>query len=251
MTRTLHIDEFVVRRGATTVAGPISLDVHPGEVVALVGRNGSGKTSFLAGAAGVLSNHGTIEVNGTPLAGTTARQRLLAGLALCPSGRHLFGDMTVHDNVLLGGYTARATDARKRLAALQNQEAFGLIGARATQRAGTLSGGQQQIVALARALMSDPRVLLLDEPTAGLAPDAREDVAGIIRDFARGGEHSIVIAEENLEFAAAVGTRFIAFMGGKLLFQTEPGHRLEPAEVLKKLLEGEAQSALLHGGSDA
>jgi branched-chain amino acid transport system ATP-binding protein len=251
MTRSLYIDDFVVHRGATPVAGPISLDVHPGEIVALVGRNGSGKTSFLAGAAGVLPNRGTIEINGTPLSGATPRSRLLAGLALCPSGRHLFADMNVHDNVLLGGYTARAAEARKRLSALQSQEAFRLIETRATQRAGTLSGGQQQIVALARALMSDPRVLLLDEPTAGLAPEAREDVAGIMRDFVRGGERSIVIAEENLEFATAVGTRVVAFMGGKLLFQTEPGHRLEPADVLRKLLEGEAHSALQQGGSDA
>lgn len=242
MTASLHIGDFLVHRGATPVAGPISLDVHPGEIVALVGRNGSGKTSFLSGAAGVLPNRGTIDIDGKPLAETTARQRLLAGLSLCPSGRHLFPDMSVRDNVLLGGYTLKAREARTRLGSLSGQGVFHLIESRATQRAGTLSGGQQQIVALARALMSNPRVLLLDEPTAGLAPAAREQVADIIREFVSDGTHSVLIAEENLEFVTAVGTRFVAFMGGRLLFETEPGHRLSPPEILRKLLEGEAHA---------
>jgi branched-chain amino acid transport system ATP-binding protein len=247
MTKSFQIDSFIVRRGATPVAGPISLSVTPGEIVSLVGRNGSGKTSFLSGLAGVLPNKGSVVLRGTELAGMTPRQRLLAGLALCPSGRHLFADMTVHDNVLLGGYTVPQAVARSRMAALKEKAAFRLITDRSRQRAGTLSGGQQQIVAFARTLMSEPQILLLDEPTAGLAPEAREDVAEIIRDFIASGDRAIVVAEENLEFASAIGSRLIAFIGGRLLFDTGADHQLEPADVLERLLQGEVRSTLLKG----
>lgn len=247
MSESFRIDSFVVRRGATPVAGPISLTVAPGEIVSLVGRNGSGKTSFLSGLVAVLPNEGSAVLLGTQLAGMTPRERLLAGLALCPSGRHLFADMTVYDNVLLGGYTAPLAVAKSRMAALEKRAAFRLITDRRHQRAGTLSGGQQQIVAFARTLMSDPKILLLDEPTAGLAPETREDVAEIMREFVASGDRAIVVAEENLEFASAVGSRLIAFMCGRVLFDTGAGLQLEPAEILNRLLQGEAHSARLKG----
>lgn len=241
---SLRIDAFTVSRGSTPVAGPVSLAIGAGEIVALVGRNGSGKTSFLSGLAGVLPNRGSLAVMRTDLSGTSPARRLLAGLALCPSGRRLFNDMTVHENVLLGGYSASPVIARTRMAALEQKELFRLISERRRQRAGTLSGGQQQIVAFARTLMSDPKVLLLDEPTAGLAPDARENVAAIMRDFSATGDHAILVAEENLEFASAISNRIVAFMGGRVLFDTGPGHSLGPAEILEKLLEGEKGAAL-------
>jgi branched-chain amino acid transport system ATP-binding protein len=249
MSALLRVDDFVVRRGATPVVGPMSLEIGEGEIVVLVGRNGSGKSSFLSGIAGVLATDGAVALAGREIDRDTPRARLLAGLALCPSERHLFGDLTVRENVLLGAYTAGRREAQKRLDVLKQRPHFELLGERAKQRAGTLSGGQQQIVALARALMSHPRLLLLDEPTAGLAPEAREQVGEIVREFAGREGHSVIIAEENLDFACSIGSRLAAFLGGRLLF--ESSDRLTPGDVLQRLLEGEARSAAQFGGSHA
>jgi branched-chain amino acid transport system ATP-binding protein len=243
MTGLLQIRDLVVSRGATPVVGPLTLDVRAGEIVVLVGRNGSGKSSFLAGLAGVARSEGSVVLDGRELAAQSARKRLLAGLALCPSERHLFVDLNVHDNVMLGGYTAGRAEARRRIEILKRKEHFHLLNERSGQRAGTLSGGQQQVVALARALMSRPRVLLLDEPTAGLSPEAREQVAEVVRDVVKDGEHAVIIAEENLDFACSIGTRFAAFLGGRLLFESQAGDNLTPALILTKLLDGEARSA--------
>jgi branched-chain amino acid transport system ATP-binding protein len=247
MTPLLQIRDLVVRRGATPVAGPLSLEVATGEVVALVGRNGSGKSSLFAGLAGLLPCAGSILLRGQEVGRRAARDRLVAGLALCPSGRHLFPDLSVQDNVLLGGYTAGRRESRRRLSALEEIGSFRLLRERPKQRAGTLSGGQQQLVALARSLMSNPSLLLLDEPTAGLAPEAREHVADVVRDFARGEGRSVLIAEENLDFACSIGTRVAALLGGRLLFD-ETSERLTPVVVLQKLLQGETQSADQAGG---
>jgi branched-chain amino acid transport system ATP-binding protein len=251
MSALLQVREFVVRRGATPVVGPISLEVTEGEILVLVGRNGSGKSSFLSGLAGVLPTGGSVTLSGHEIIKESPRARVLAGLALCPSERHLFGDLTVRENVLLGAYTTGRREALERLVVLKERTHFQLLGDRSTQRAGTLSGGQQQIVALARALMSRPRLLLLDEPTAGLAPEAREQVGEIVREFARLDGHSVIIAEENLDFACSIGSRLAAFLGGQLLFHSSDADRFTPSEILQRLLEGEAHSAAQSGGSNA
>jgi branched-chain amino acid transport system ATP-binding protein len=251
MNGLLVVRDYTVRRGATPVAGPLSLDVREGEVLVLVGRNGSGKSSFLSGLAGVLVSGGTLVLGGRDISKERPRERLLAGLALCPSERHLFADLPVRENVLLGAYTSGRREAQRRFAELQERPHFRLLGDRSRQRAGTLSGGQQQIVALARALMSRPRLLLLDEPTAGLAPEAREQVGEIVRDFASRDGHGVILAEENLEFACSIGSRLVAFLGGRMLFDTTERDRFTPADVLQKLLEGEAHSAAPTGGSNA
>jgi branched-chain amino acid transport system ATP-binding protein len=251
MSVLLQVRDFVVRRGATPVVGPISIDIPEGEILVLVGRNGSGKSSFLSGLVGVLPSGGSVKLAGSEIVKDSPRARLLAGLALCPSERHLFGDLTVRENVLLGAYTATRREAQERLGLLQRRPHFQLLGDRSTQRAGTLSGGQQQIVSLARALMSQPRVLLLDEPTAGLAPEAREQVGEVVREFALRDGHSVILAEENLDFACSIGSRLAAFLGGRLLFESTKDDRLTSSDILKRLLEGEEHSAVQPGGSNA
>jgi branched-chain amino acid transport system ATP-binding protein len=248
MTNLLGVANFTVYRGATPVAGPLALHDAPGEIVVLVGRNGSGKTSLLGGISGLLRATGTAALKGVSLSGAP-RDRLLAGLGFCPGGRRLFPDMTVEDNVLLGGYTLPAAVARERASSLR--ERFALLRERASQRAATLSGGQQQIVALARALMSDPVVLMLDEPTAGLAPLAREQVAEILRTFVARGDRAVVIAEENLEFACALGTRFVALSGGRTVFEIDRAARPDPALIMSRLLEAEVEGASFAGDTHA
>jgi branched-chain amino acid transport system ATP-binding protein len=237
MPPLLELREFGVKRGFTPVVHGLALEAGAGEVLVLVGRNGAGKTSLLEGIAGLHKSSGILLGAGRTLTGTSPVERLRAGIALCPEGRHLFGGMTVWENLLLGGITRPRAAAERRAKELAAR--FPLLAERRTQAAASLSGGEQQLLALCRAQMSEPRVLLLDEPTAGLAPAMREQIADLVREFARDHGGAVVLVDDNLEFALRLADRVIALAGGEEAFRLGRQDRPTPASILSALLAAE------------
>lgn len=186
----------------------VSLEVGRGEVVALLGANGAGKTTLLRSIAGLLGQHGaaisagSIRVAGIPVSGRNPGQVTALGARLVMEGRRLFGNMSVRDNLLTGASQLTRRAARNA-AVEQVMERFPILRERSDQQAGLLSGGQQQVVAIARALVSSPKLLMLDEPSLGLSPQAASSVADLIRDLHAEGM-SILLVEQNVNMALAL-----------------------------------------------
>ena len=193
----LRVENVTVRRGLVDIVRDVDLSVAPGECVGLLGLNGAGKSTLLAGLAGTLPTvAGTIRLGDRDLTGTPSWHRCRHGLVLVPAGRQLFGDLTVMDNLLVGAHTQRSKKRRREL--LESAyEHFPVLRDKRDQKARELSGGQQQMVAIARGLMAEPRVLMLDEPSEGLAPVIVEQVFDAIGALAREGSMAILLAEQN------------------------------------------------------
>jgi branched-chain amino acid transport system ATP-binding protein len=193
----LAVSGLCVRRGPLLVVEDVSLDVHAGRCVGLLGLNGAGKSSLLECLAGVIpSSAGRIVVDGADVTAVAPWERCRAGLVLVPSGRRLFKGLTVADNLLLGGHLEKDRSAQGR-ALSDVYELFPMLAARRSQKAGSLSGGQQQMVAIGRGLMAQPKVLLLDEPSEGLAPVVVEHVFDVISSLKRTQLTTILLAEQN------------------------------------------------------
>jgi branched-chain amino acid transport system ATP-binding protein len=245
MAPLLELRDFHVRRGATPVVHGLSLEAEAGEVLVLVGRNGAGKSSLLEGIAGLHESRGEVRCGDQRLAGASTRQRLRAGIALCAEGRSLFPEMTVWDNLVLGGYLWNRAEAERRAGELLAR--FPLLAERRKQKAGSMSGGEQQLLAVCRALMSRPRVLLLDEPTAGLAPRWRMEIAGLVRSLVEGGKGTVVLVDDNLEFALGLADLIVGLSGGREAFRLSRADRPTPAFILEKLLEAERGNSIDSG----
>jgi branched-chain amino acid transport system ATP-binding protein len=186
----------------------LSLRVDPGEAVALLGRNGAGKTTALLAIAGALRPAaGLVEVDGRPVMGRRSFEVARHGLSLVPQGRRIFPTLSVLENLTLG-------DRGGDLEAIYRL--FPVLGERARQRATVLSGGEQQMLAIGRALMTQPRVLLLDEPSEGLAPQVVRALGQLLGRLLREGEISILVAEQNLGLALAVADRVYVLERGEL-----------------------------------
>lgn len=183
----------------------VDLVVNTSETVCLIGRNGAGKTALLKTIAGLLRPHaGEIRLDGEQITGWPVQRRVHAGISLVPEGRRVFEPLSVHDNLRLGGH---GQDRRLLAASLDDVYArFPLLAERRHQIAGTLSGGEQQMLAIGRALMSGPRVILLDEPSLGLAPRAVTEVIAIISALA-GAEAGVLLVEQNAEVAFRIASR--------------------------------------------
>ena len=240
MPPVLEMRSYQVFRGRTPVIHDLSFGVEAGEVVVLVGRNGAGKTSLLEGIAGLHDDRGELRCADQSLAGASPRRRLRAGLALCAEGRSLFPEMTVWDNLVLGGYLWKRSVAVRCAQGFLGR--FPLLAERRDQKAGSMSGGEQQLLAVCRALMSEPQALLLDEPTAGLAPKYRSGIADLVRELVAGGDRSVLLVDDNLEFALGLADRIIGLAGGREVFRLVREDRPTPGRILDELLKAEQRS---------
>jgi branched-chain amino acid transport system ATP-binding protein len=201
----LRIDDLHVYYGEIHALKGVALEVRAGEIVALLGSNGAGKTTTLRTVSGLLvPRRGQVAFEGAPLTGTPAHDIVMRGIAHVPEGRRIFNRLSVRENLMMGAYTrqdGRVAEDLDRVVAL-----FPRLGERMTQVAGTLSGGEQQMLAIGRALMASPRVLLLDEPSMGLAPVLVEQIFATITDINQQGT-TILLVEQNAAMALSIAHR--------------------------------------------
>jgi len=233
----LDVKDLRVSYGAITALKGITLSVGQGEVVALIGANGAGKTSTLRAVSGMLKPAaGAITLRGESLADLKANQLVPKGLAHAPEGRGIFPNLTVLENLELGAYLRRDKDG----IAADLKRCFGLfprLEERKAQAAGTLSGGEQQMLAISRALMSKPKLLLLDEPSLGLAPQVTQTIFRILREVNAEGV-SILLVEQNAHLALELAHWAYVLETGELVMQGT-GKALLASEDVRKAYLGE------------
>ncbi len=217
----LELRDLRVRYGSIEALRGLSLTVGEGELVALIGSNGAGKSTCLKAITGILRPvEGSIRLAGEELAAEPAHRIVARGVALVPEGRRLFGDQSVMDNLLLGAYRRRAVKGEKTLRARAEKclDRFPILRERQNSPAGGLSGGQQQMLAISRGLMAAPRLLLLDEPSLGLAPLLVRQVFGIIRDLKQAGS-TILLVEQMANLALRVADRAYILEQGRVVLE--------------------------------
>ena len=214
MKTLLKVDNIHVYYGAIHAIKGISFEVNEGEIVTLIGANGAGKSTTLNTIAGLLRpREGSIAFEGKNLAGIPAHKLISLGMALCPEGRRVFQQMTVRENLEMGGYTRQATEIDGSMENVFNR--FPRLKEREKQVAGTLSGGEQQMLAMGRALMSKPKLLMLDEPSMGLAPILVEQIFDIIKELHKAGT-TILLVEQNAQMALSIADRAYVLGTGKI-----------------------------------
>ena len=198
----LDVERLSVAYGKVLAVRDVSLAVAPGTIVTVIGPNGAGKTTLLAAIAGLLPAHGTVRCFGDVATAWSVEERVGRGLVLVPEKRELFASMSVGDNLRLGAF-ARRRERSHAAALAEVYERFPRLGERRDQRAGTLSGGERQMLALGRALMAAPKVLLLDEPSLGLAPLVVRDIFAIIAALRASGV-AVLLVEQNARAALQI-----------------------------------------------
>jgi branched-chain amino acid transport system ATP-binding protein len=220
---------------ADEIVKGIDLEVKARDLAVIIGPNGAGKSTFLKLVAGLLKpKTGHVEIDGTPLLAGSAQGACEHGLSFVPQERNVFQSLTVRENLEMGAYLVRA-QLKSRLEA--QLERFPLLKPRLKHRAGNLSGGQRQVLAMAIALMTQPSVLLLDEPTAGLSPAAADEVFDLIRDLATQGL-AILMVEQNALLALEYGTRGLVLVAGRKLRDAKAEELLADDEVRHLFLGG-------------
>jgi branched-chain amino acid transport system ATP-binding protein len=224
-----------VAYGAAQALWGVSLDVRPGELLCVVGPNGAGKTTLINAIAGMLrARSGHIMLNGQDITQLAAHRFCEAGIALVPEGRRLFTGMSVQENLELGSYLPHAKAKRAETLA-QVIELFPVIREKLASPAGELSGGQQQMVAIARALMARPRLLLLDEPSLGLSPRIVSDMFAAIRRINADGM-SVLLVEQNVTMAMEVSQRAYVLEEGRIVAEGVPDELLARPEIQRAYL---------------
>jgi branched-chain amino acid transport system ATP-binding protein len=213
----LEVRNLELAYGAVAAVRDVTFDVAEGEIVTLIGANGAGKSTTMRGVAGaLLPRKGSIVFAGRDVTRLPAHARAAAGIALVPEGRRVFPALTVRENLEMGGFKYRR-DRRKVAALIERaMQSFPRLRERAAQRAGTLSGGEQQMLALARALMSEPKLLCMDEPSLGLAPLVVRDIFRSIRAVNEAGT-SILLVEQNARYALETARRGYVLQTGAII----------------------------------
>ena len=212
----LKVDNVSVSFGPVRALRGVSLRVEQGEVVALLGANGAGKSTLLHAISGLAAvEDGAIEFCGMRLDRMRAHQIVEAGVSQCPEGRRVFPDLTVAENLDVGAYIVR-DEAVRRARRDRAFRYFPILAERRSQKAGTLSGGEQQMLAVARCLMSGPRLIMLDEPNLGLAPMLMDQIFGIIRQINREDGTTVLLVEQNVNEALLHADRGYVLENGRV-----------------------------------
>ena len=232
----LEIKDLYVRYGMIEAIKGISFEVRDGEIVTLIGSNGAGKTTTMHAISGLLKPaSGSIKLDGVELTITANHKIVSMGLAQVPEGRRVFAQQTVEENLLLGSYARKDKDGiQKDLDHVY--QLFPRLLERKKQPAGTLSGGEQQMLAMARALMSRPKILLMDEPSMGLSPLLVKEIFRIIQDINKEGT-TILLVEQNAKMALAIADRAYVLETGKITLEGT-GEELSASEEVRKAYLG-------------
>jgi len=235
--KVLDVNELEIAYGGIRAVQGISLYVDAGELIALIGANGAGKTTTLNCLAGLIRpTRGQVSLFGQELTQVPPHQRVQRGLALVPEGRGIFSRLTVLENLEMGAYT-RKTDGTLQTDIEQIYTLFPRLAERRKQMAGTLSGGEQQMVAIGRAMMSRPKILLLDEPSMGLAPMLVEQIVATIQTIAKNGV-AILLVEQNAHLALQISQRAYVMESGQITL-TGDSKSLQQDERVRKAYLGE------------
>ena len=230
----LQVEDINVYYGAIHAIKGISFEVYPDEIVTLIGANGAGKSTTLNTIAGLLRpRSGHIVLEGKDLTTIPASRIVSQGMALCPEGRRIFQQMTVRENLEMGGYTRPKSEIPASLEEMFTR--FPRLKEREKQIAGTLSGGEQQMLAMARALMSKPKLLMLDEPSMGLAPILVEQIFDIIKELHDAGV-TILLVEQNAQMALSIADRAYVLETGRIAMTGEASALLKNDDVRKAYL---------------
>jgi len=233
----LEIKDLNVHFGVIHALKGISLTVNVGEIVTLIGANGAGKTTTLRTISGLKKpTSGTILLEGKDITHTSAQERVMMGISQAPEGRRVFSEMTVLENLELGAYLRRdKKEIAKDLETVYHH--FPILADRKKQIAGTLSGGEQQMLAIGRAMMSRPRILLLDEPSMGLAPLFVQEIFNIIRDINKAGT-TILLVEQNASMALQIANRAYVMETGSIVLSGTGSELMESDDIKKAYLGG-------------
>ena len=212
----LEVKDLYVNYGAVEAIKGISFQVNPGEIVTLIGANGAGKTTTLHTISGLTkAKSGSITYNGKDLLKTEPSKIITLGIAHVPEGRHVFPEMSVEDNLMMGAYISKNKDEIQAVAK-DVYEKFPRLHERRKQLAGTLSGGEQQMLAVGRALMSKPSIILMDEPSMGLSPLLVKEVFAIIKEIHAAGI-TVLLNEQNAKMALSIADRAYVLETGKIV----------------------------------
>ncbi len=234
----LRVRSLVTHYGGIQALKGVSLHVDKGEIVALVGANGAGKTTILNTICGMVpSSSGEVLFDGKPVTNTAPERLVRMGLSQVPEGRQVFAPMTVLDNLHLGAYQRSRSDKKRELKSDLDfiYGVFPILKERSKQQAGTLSGGEQQMLAIGRALMSRPKMLLLDEPSVGLAPLVVKEIFRVISRFRDLGT-TVLLVEQNAKASLGIADRGYVLETGKIILEDSASELLQNKEVQRAYL---------------
>ncbi|MSQ59335.1 MAG: urea ABC transporter ATP-binding subunit UrtE [Betaproteobacteria bacterium] len=222
----LTVDNLHVSYGDSPVIRGIGFKIGDGETVAVMGRNGMGKTTLLKSLIGLLpARSGRIALNGTELSARKSYERVAAGLGFVPQGRMIFPYLTVEENILCGMETVGHKNIPGYI-----YDVFPVLGEMKSRKGGNLSGGQQQQLAIARALVSEPKVLILDEPTEGIQPSIIKDIAKALNNLKAERKFSLLVSEQVLSFTMEIANRFLIMEKGEFVYE-ESRDRVDEAKI--------------------
>ena len=231
----LKVTDLIVNYGVIQAIKGVSFEVNEGEIIALIGANGAGKTTILQTVTGLISpKSGKIEFEGKEITKTPAHKILTLGMAHVPEGRRVFADLTVYENLIMGAYTRKDKNEINE-SIREVYQRFPRLEERKNQLAGTLSGGEQQMLAMGRALMSHPKIILMDEPSMGLSPIFVNEIFKIIQDVSAGGT-TVLLVEQNAKKALSIADRAYVLETGNIVLDAEASVLMEDDSIKKAYL---------------